>query len=189
MAARRRHATSADFGRVPVSPFGSIDLWEALDAIVVAVDAFVSAAGVPLCALEDATTGYLEELLCISQEMLPVDIHWSGQSPGEGEAAVWVPRDVVEQLVVACRILSNADLWGAEAECPLTVWNVSGPGLLIHWLNRHICMLAVIRSRRPHHANCSEGELEGSALAFLVKRVYAMVFLDDPDLWVDSFGP
>lgn len=169
------------------SPFGPVDLWEILDAIVVAIEKFVSAAGVPLCALEDATTGYLEGLLRMEHELLPVDIHWSGQTSGECEAVVWVARDVIERLVVVCRILSTVSSWGAEAECPLTVWNASGPGLLIHWLNRRISTLAIVRSRRPHFIYHSPGEPEFGAMTVLVKRIYAMVFLDDPDLCDGSF--
>jgi hypothetical protein len=168
--------------RVRASPFGQIDLWETLDEIVIAIEEFVSAAGVPLCALEDATTGYLEGLLHIQNELLPVDIHWSGQTSTEGNTVVWVSRDVIERLVVVCRILSTAPSWGVEAECPLTVWNSSGPGLLIHWLNRRICMLTTVRSRRPHYLYHGGEEAEASTMAIHVKRIYAMVFFDDPDL-------
>lgn len=182
----RRRALS---GLVAASPFGPVALWEILDAVTLAIEEFVSAAGVPLCALENTTTGHLEQLLCLKQELLPIEIYWSGQRSEEGESVVLIARDVVERLVVVCRILSTADAFGAEAECPLTVWNHSGPGLLIHWLNYRICNLATVRSRRPHYFHQGGGESETGAMNFLVKRIYAMVFLDDPDLWDGSFGP
>lgn len=87
--------------RVPASPFGSLALWEALDAVVVAIVEFVAAAGVPLCALENATTGYLERLLKMGHDMLPVEIYWSGQTRGEEGAVVWVPRDIGVDPVIA----------------------------------------------------------------------------------------
>lgn len=99
------------------APSVQSDILGALDAIVASVEGFVSAARVPLCALEDTTTTYLEQLLHIDHTSLPVDAHWSGRN-GEGTTVVWVPRDLVERLVVDCRLLSSVPSLQVEAECP-----------------------------------------------------------------------
>ena len=173
---------------VRAAPFGQIELWAVLDAVVAAIDEFVTTAGVPLCALEDTTTHDLEQLLCLPLQLLPVALHWSCQPTAEDENIVFVPRELVENIVTICRLLSTADTWSLEAECPFTVWNDSGPGLLIHWLNHRICSRASIRSRRPHYLFLESDVDRDEATGRLVKRIYAMAFLDDADLTGDSFS-
>lgn len=164
------------------APSVQSDILGALDAIVASVEGFVSAARVPLCTLEDTTTTYLEQLLHIDHTLLPVDAHWSGRN-GEGTTVVWVPRDLVERLVVDCRLLSSVPSLQVEAECPLTVWNSSGPGLLVHWLNLRICMLPAVRTRRPHFTYPQLPEPEDDAIVAQIERIITLVFFGDRELW------